>query len=1233
MNHPSTDALRDLLSSENLENAYLVEHVESCKICQASIEEILNESLSPPQGGSTANENNAAEAWPERKDRFLLGEEIGRGGMGIVYSAKDLEVRRHVAVKRIHPKYSQSLSIQQRFEFEAQITGQLEHPGIAPVYSVSLDSDGRSFYAMRLLNGKNFRDTLVSFYTCDQASQPTSNLPLEQQLPSSECHRRKELRKRPKFRSLVRSLVQVAECLAFAHSRGFIHRDVKPSNIILGEFGETYLVDWGLAKQIHSTNADALQQDNIHSTSCSETNAVVGSPEFMSPEQANVDSEGVSYRSDIYSLGATLFFLLTGESPTLFPNNPTSPINEQLRIRKTRNIAARDPSCPKGLIAICNRAMAEDPKERYSSIADMAKDLEQWLADEPISCMQDSLSDKLARSIRRHRHVYSALLVTFCLLLIGSAVFGFVAMGLSNQERQARRQAERNQSALLVTLGKVTDVVRDELIYIEKTQKVREKLRVIVENGLTELQVDPAVASLSNEDEILINLRLAESLLLSPDVDDKLEKMDEYIARAVRACQNELQSKSHNLNPSYIAQTFQVKSDLDFRRGRISEAMESVKLGISSLPFSNDADIQSPVQMGIARDWHLLNNRLGELKFKQGDPSCLADFRHSETVAQKILVFAPDDIQARRDLAIAHQNVAMALAVNGMPEDALPKIEESIALLVANHQSLDMIEWLAESLQVKAGILFAVERFDDARATLREFLPTFRNAADKDPDNLSKQGLLIEHLTCLSQVEGRLQNYNSALESALQAKTIAELLVKSDPTDAIRQRTLANALDQATSLYTALGQLPDAMTNAQQAIQLTRDFTAHEPTNQMFQRDMAVRLEKLANVYAAMEDTERALDTQNESRDLFKAIHTATPSPASLDSLHLSTLFYTDLLCRSGNPKLAETTIRAAILEHEATQDLNKLENLRNVAQMYDVLSTYLRQQKDFQQALDATLRSYAAYLQICNRNSHQANDIRTCYVMLNRAAELMTELNNFSDAEEMLAKSRLAFAELPAETKLIPFYCLDEVDWYVNRSNLYAKQAKWDQFDLDTKRALLLIHQIRSEPSCTPDVFTSCGNLLKDIIKSCVKNKHVYLLGCNCNLQQSSVRSQHLQVVNAEYALIESISQLCMSFQSYDNDTPMISAIDSLVKTVTESADQTRFNSSVLFVAQLLCLAADDENRSLLSRQSYLLQAHRLLVLCQENGVDPREISQNQDFESLLQMPELTLGYEEAKL
>lgn len=1226
MDHPSKDALRYLLSNEHLENADLVEHIESCVICQASIEEILNETLSPLQVDSIAYENNAAENWAEKKDRFLLREEIGRGGMGIVYSAEDLELRRRVAVKRIHPKYSQSQSLKQRFELEAQITGQLEHPAIAPVYSVSVDSDGRLFYAMRLLNGKNFRDTVLSFYSCDPSAQLTYNPPLEQQLPASESQRRKELRESPQFRSLVRSLVQVAECLAFAHSRGFIHRDVKPSNIILGEFGATYLVDWGLAKRIHGTNADSLLRDGIQSTSGGETNAVVGSPEFMSPEQADVDGKGVSYRSDIYSLGATLFFLLTGESPILLPNDVTSPNYDHLRIRKTRSIAARDPSCPKGLAAICIRAMAESPDDRYSSIANLAKDLEQWLADEPISCVKDSLSDKLARSIRRHHHVYSALVVSFSLLLIGSLAFAFVAMSLSNQERQARRQAERNQSALLITLDKVTDVVRDELIYIEKTQKVREKLRDIVDKGLAKLQVDPAVASLSNEDEILINLRLAESLLLSPDVGDKLEKAEEYIARAVHAYQRELKSESSNLKPNYIAQTFQVKADLDFRRGRISEALDAVKLGISSLPFSKDSEIQSIEQMVVARDWHLLNNRLGELKFKQGDPTCLADFHLSEAVAQKILAFAPADIQARRDLAIAHQNVAMALTINGQPEDALPKIEESIALLASNQQSLDMTEWLAESLQMKAGILFALERFEEARATLQEFLPTFQNAADTDPDSLSKQGLLIEHLTCLSQIEGRLQNYKSALESALQAKSIAESLVQNDSADAIRLRTLANALDQTTGIYAALGQLPDAMTSAQQAIQLTRDFAANEPTNQMFQRDMAVRLERLANVYAAMGDTELALDTQNESRNLFQAIHTATPSPASLDALHLSTLLYTNLLCESGNPELAVTMMQEAILEHENTQDLSKIENLRNVAQMYDVLSTYLQQQKDFQRALDATLRAHKAYVQICNHNSHQVNDIRTCYVMLNRAAVLMTELNHFRDAEEMLRNSQLTQADLPPEAKLIPFYRLDEVYWFVNSIKLNAKKEKWDQFDLETKRALLLIHQIRTEPSCTPDVSAGCQACLKDILISCVKSKRVHLLGCNLDLQHSSLQTEPLQIFEAEYALFEAVSNLCLSFQSYDNDEPMISAVDSILTRTKEDGNPANSNAAVLFTAQLLCIASDDTSRSNRSRELYLIQAHKLLMHCLRNGMDMREIGQIPDFDGLLQMPDMSL-------
>ena len=222
-----------------------------------------------------------------------------RGGLGEVFVALDAELHREVALKQILEKHADDPVSRQRFVAEAEITGGLEHPGIVPVYGVGTTAGGRPYYAMRFIKGDSLKEAIEHFHGDDA-------------LKDNPGRRSLELRK------LLRRFTDICNAIDYAHSRGVIHRDLKPANIILGKHGETLVVDWGLAKAIGRADPSVGEQTIAPSSSgSSETlpGSALGTPAYMSPEQASGDLDRLGPRSDVYSLGATLYCLLTGKPP------------------------------------------------------------------------------------------------------------------------------------------------------------------------------------------------------------------------------------------------------------------------------------------------------------------------------------------------------------------------------------------------------------------------------------------------------------------------------------------------------------------------------------------------------------------------------------------------------------------------------------------------------------------------------------------------------------------------------------------------------------------------------------------------------------------------------------------------------------------------------------------------------------------------------------------------------
>jgi serine/threonine protein kinase/Tfp pilus assembly protein PilF len=337
-----------------------------------------------------------------------------RGGMGEVWLALDQRIGRHVAIKRLLPGRKRR---QARFTVEAQVTGQLQHPGMVPLHDLGFDDAGQPFYVMKFINGRKFSDAIADFHSLKLKTDWSRDL---------------------RFRHLLEALVAVCNVVAYAHSKLVLHRDIKPDNVMLGPYGETLVVDWGLAKVIGEPEDLGRSAVRLSggASSATQHGAIVGTPLYMSPEGAEGGAEAVDQSSDVYLLGATLYEILTATPPRR-GSSQWELIDLARRSRPT-NPRQLEPRIPRALEATCLKAMAFRKEDRYDSPLALADDIQRFLAGEPTAAYREPFLERCARWLRRHRRgVLRGLAIVF-IVILGSAA--------ATSYRQARWLADRERA-------------------------------------------------------------------------------------------------------------------------------------------------------------------------------------------------------------------------------------------------------------------------------------------------------------------------------------------------------------------------------------------------------------------------------------------------------------------------------------------------------------------------------------------------------------------------------------------------------------------------------------------------------------------------------------------------------------------------------------------------------------------------------------------------------------------
>jgi serine/threonine-protein kinase len=632
-----------------------------------------------------------AEATPTGRYRSL--QLHAQGGLGEVFLAVDEELQRPVALKRIRAEHAADADSRRRFLREAEITALLEHPGVVPVHGLVHDAAGQPHYAMRFVQGESLRDAIRRYHDGEPADPAARRLA---------------------FRKLLQHFLAVCHTVGYAHSRGVIHRDLKPGNVLLGKFGETLVSDWGLAKVVGRTEAtfsDAEQTlQTTPATAGDETQLgqVLGTPAYMSPEQAAGRWDVVGPASDLYGLGAVLYHLLTGRAPVQGQNTPE--VLAQVQRGDIPRPRAVNPAVPPALEAVCRKALAREPQDRYATAAALAAEVEQWLADEPVAAYREPLGARLGRWARRHKPLLAgaAALLTAAVVALG---------GLAWQSERARQrlvaEQQQTEAARLLAVQREEEAKRnaEEAGKNERQARLFEKegreafqkyfIEVSEDNDLKAVGLEPLrkkllehareyyqkfVAERGQDPSLQAELAYAVFRLgyITSEIGNKEDAIDDY-KRAL-----DLYQKLHDEHPtvtqyaSALAQSHNNLGNLYRETGwpKYAEAAYQKALAVQQKLHE-----QHPTVTGYASDLAKHHGGLGNLYQQTDRPKdAEAAYQNALAIQQKLHEQHPTVTGYASALAQSHHNLGFLYRETGRPKDAEVAYQKALAIQQQLHE-------------------------------------------------------------------------------------------------------------------------------------------------------------------------------------------------------------------------------------------------------------------------------------------------------------------------------------------------------------------------------------------------------------------------------------------------------------------------------------------------------------------------------------------------------------------
>jgi eukaryotic-like serine/threonine-protein kinase len=794
--------------------------------------------------------------------RYRILRPYARGGLGEVMVAEDLELHREVALKQIQARHADDKESRERFVVEAEITGRLEHPGIVPVYGLSEYMDGRPYYAMRFIRGDSLNEAIEKFH----ATEGPTRDPGERNVG---------------LRELLGRFVDVCQAIAYAHSRGILHRDLKPGNIMLGKYGETLVVDWGLAKPVGAPERDGKgasdsQREALLSPTASTTATVMGSavgtPQFMSPEQAAGMVDRLGAASDVYSLGATLYVLLTGSAP--FTDKNVYDVLQKVQRGEFPKPRSLKPSIHPALEAVCLKAMALKPEDRYKSPKQLAEDVELWMSDEPVSAWQESWLVKTGRWLRRHKTFATTASAVVIMTTVGLTVLAVFLNAAKERERGLKLTAEHNFQLARQAVDRYhTDVSESILLEEPGMQPLRKKLLEAAgefyEKFANEHSNDPALkgefaralyrlgqitADIDTNSEAIKLLNQAAAIFQTEDATYRVDlaRCYHHLGRIYRiAVENQESEKMYNqaleawysLGAAKEKHLFEVaRSELGL--GNIYQATrrpdDALKEYQKALATWGQLAPKQAVDLNFLREQGNAHSNLGMVYAALGDRNneANAEFAHAIAIQDQLVKTQPNVSKFQDDLARTQYNLGELQRRDGKPDRAVESYDAAARiwrnLTVVQPSVLVYHTRLADTLARQALLWTAAGKPEQAIQASKEALDTQLKIYNKEPEAPANRGDLGQRHFQLGDTLRRTKKSADADTAYQDALKIQQQLVKDLPDVSNYEADLAKTHNSLGLLRLDQKRIPQAETEFNKALETWEQLQKKYPKSAEF---------------------------------------------------------------------------------------------------------------------------------------------------------------------------------------------------------------------------------------------------------------------------------------------------------------------------------------------------------------------------------------------------------------
>ncbi len=800
------------------------------------------ETLAQPSSAMTPTiEDSAMPArLPERIGQYHIKRVIAAGGMGVVYEAMQEHPRRSVALKIMRQGIA-SRSALRRFEYESQILARLRHPGIAQVYEAGMHDDGTGgvpYFAMEYIAGAK---DLVDYA------------------------RSKEL----SIRERLELFDKVCDALHHGHQKGIIHRDLKPANILVDSTGQPKIIDFGVARATDSDLAVPTLQTDV--------GQLVGTVQYMSPEQIAADPHDIDTRSDVYALGVVLYKMLTDQLPYDVSGTVIYEATRMVREQAPKRLSTINRVLRGDIETIVMHALEKDRERRYQSAIELAADIRRYLSNRPILARPPSVAYNFKTYVKRNKVVVTALVGIFAALVLGIITTSW-QRGVAVQERDRAEHMFGQVRGLAKTF--VFDFF-DKIKFLDGSLEARE---LLVTSALKYL--DSLAAEAPDNPDLMREVGAAYNRVgdiqggfRNPSLGDTEGAIKSY-RRAMEILQGLAASspENHELLDD-VAATHTRIGDVLINTNNVTGALDAYNQGLAIRE-------KMPEDTRHGRLLSFSLNSVGGALLQLGRlTEAAARYDRSLQVSQKIAALEPNDIQLQRELSVAYGKVGDVLAETGEYQSALLRYQERARIrkqIQEKEPSGTANRDVAVAQLFIGQAHFELDQPQQALEHLKQFLDV---AAQRDQDNprdwRSRRDLVAAH-EFVGLAYLKMNDLAAAREHLEQASAlVAPLAETSEKNIQVRERVAACA-EALGELAMKSGSPAEAAARYREALTIFQQMTTAEPENFKRRSDQARALQELGSALAAAGEGFEARLRLDEARQLFETLYREHPEYASI---------------------------------------------------------------------------------------------------------------------------------------------------------------------------------------------------------------------------------------------------------------------------------------------------------------------------------------------------------------